>query len=35
MIEVINARPELRASVEELARLKAEYAAEAARRRAD
>ena len=35
MIEVINARPELRASVEELARLKAEYAAEAARRRTD
>ena len=35
MIEIINARPELRASVEELARLKAEYAAEAERRRTD
>jgi hypothetical protein len=35
MVEAINTRPELRAAVEELARLKQQYATEAARRRAD
>lgn len=35
MVEAINTRPDLRAAVEELARLKQEYLNESARRRAD
>jgi hypothetical protein len=35
MVEALNTRPELRAAVEELARLKQQYLDESARRRAD
>ena len=35
IVEAVNTRPELRAAVEELARLKQQYATEATRRRAD
>jgi hypothetical protein len=35
IVEAVNTRPELRAAVEELARLKQEYLTESARRRAD